>query len=588
MVVGPNGTGKSSILCAICLGLGGEPRLLGRADQVESFIQNGETEAEIELEVANEEGDDVIITRTIRSDGVESGNRKGNKSSTFTWNGLIVSGKKVREKVAADFQIQLDNLCTFLPQEKVGNFSGINSKDLLLETEKTLSKNKSLYETHLQLIEMEKELNGGDDEVDNLKKKVGLLEDEIKRYKVGVDRMEERKKAEEQAALLQKKILWLRLDKARDDYLALKEEKDNAKKTASELQDQLEPLVQAKIEAKERLEEAENDLGSFDQKVKMCEKNMEKQRQKYDRHDDQIEETLAELTTIDNTRKKYESEVEILREKVVKLQDALTGQTPMEDLEVELAEARKEHDSIRPEYVQVKKRSQELHREMSSENDKLTAEKRKLDRLQNESEQRRNHVLRQFDNVKKAYNWIRENRNSFRKEIVGPIACEIQPKSNNSAAYLERHVGNTLLKSFVVQDKSDYDLLYQKVRAEQNIAINIILVDRVDQNEPRAYSERKMAMLKKEHGIVGYLDESFEGPDIVVQALRSNAGVHKVLVGGDLTQESLDNRGLGQILSESETGDNKLQAYCLFASKKGQSFKYQSNISRYSGKPSIR
>ncbi|KAL7447892.1 hypothetical protein ACHAWC_000188, partial [Mediolabrus comicus] len=32
VVVGPNGTGKSTILCAICLGLGGQPPLLGRAD----------------------------------------------------------------------------------------------------------------------------------------------------------------------------------------------------------------------------------------------------------------------------------------------------------------------------------------------------------------------------------------------------------------------------------------------------------------------------------------------------------------------------------------------------------------------------
>ena len=29
MIVGPNGTGKSTIVCAIALGLGGSPKLLG-------------------------------------------------------------------------------------------------------------------------------------------------------------------------------------------------------------------------------------------------------------------------------------------------------------------------------------------------------------------------------------------------------------------------------------------------------------------------------------------------------------------------------------------------------------------------------
>nr|XP_041567356.1 structural maintenance of chromosomes protein 5-like [Taeniopygia guttata] len=34
LIVGGNGTGKSSIVCAICLGLAGKPSFLGRADKV--------------------------------------------------------------------------------------------------------------------------------------------------------------------------------------------------------------------------------------------------------------------------------------------------------------------------------------------------------------------------------------------------------------------------------------------------------------------------------------------------------------------------------------------------------------------------
>jgi len=34
VIVGPNGTGKSSIVCGICLGLAGHPKLLGRAKEV--------------------------------------------------------------------------------------------------------------------------------------------------------------------------------------------------------------------------------------------------------------------------------------------------------------------------------------------------------------------------------------------------------------------------------------------------------------------------------------------------------------------------------------------------------------------------
>jgi chromosome segregation ATPase len=589
MVVGPNGTGKSSILCAICLGLGGEPRLLGRADKVEAFIQNGETDAEIELEVTNEHGDDVVVTRTISSNySDEPKNNKGSKTSVFTWNGEIVSGKKVRERASSDFQIQLDNLCTFLPQEKVGNFSGINSKDLLLETEKALSDNQDLYNTHIKLIEMQEELQGGDDQVDNLKEKVELLEAEVKQYKVGVDRLKEREKAEEQADLLRKKILWLEVDNLRERCLELKLQKDAAKKEFEEIEDKLEPLERANNHARERLEAATNEVGAFDKEIKKHEKNMEKQKAKFERHDDQIEETLAELASIDNTRARLEEDAEKLRDKVDQLQNGLDQFTPIEELEESFAQARRDQETVRSQYNEKKTKLQELQRTLSSMNDEFSTEKRKLDRLQNEKEQRRKHVLRQFQDVKKAYDWIQNNRNVFRKEVIGPIACEISPKTNECAAYLEQHVPNALLKSFVVQDKSDYDLLYQKVRVERNIPINIIQVDRVSQDRSRVFSEQKMTMLKKEHGVVGYLDETFEGPDIVVQALKSNSAIDKVLVGNDRTQDSIDNRGLGEILSESENAGNNLQSYCIFASKGRQSFKYTSQISRYSGKPSLR
>jgi chromosome segregation ATPase len=564
------------------LGLGGEPRLLGRADQVETFIQNGEDDAEIELEVANEHGDDVVITRVIRK-----GESKKNRT-TFTWNGETISGKKVRERASERFQIQIDNLCTFLPQEKVGSFSGINSKDLLLETEKTLSENHDLYNTHLKLISMQEELQGGDNQVDNLNAKLENLEAEIKKYKIGVDKMEERKKAEEQADLLRKKILWLKCDAFQDKALALKKINDEAKENVAQLESKLEPLEQSNNVAKERLTNIQDEVNAFDKQITTHKNDMKKEEAKYQKHDDKIEEILIDITGIDTNRSNTERKAEDLRTKVEDLQNALNESPPIEELEEAFHQAREDQKNNYPMYQKKKSELQELQHKVLSVEDELTNAKRRLDRLQDEKEQRRNHVLRQFKEVKDAYDWIHNNRNLFRKEVIGPIACEISPKSNNAAAYLEQHVPNSTLKSFVVQDKSDYDLLYQKVRNEKKIAINIIQIDRIDQAEPRPYTDQKMAMLKQDHGVVGYLDESFEGPEVVIEALKSSAAIHKVLVGNDDTQDSLDDRGLGNILSEPENQGNRIIGYCIFASKRGKSFKYTSQISRYSGKPSLR
>jgi DNA repair exonuclease SbcCD ATPase subunit len=47
LVMGPNGTGKSTIVCAICLGLAGKPKILGRARSV-SYVS---IEAHMHLEL---------------------------------------------------------------------------------------------------------------------------------------------------------------------------------------------------------------------------------------------------------------------------------------------------------------------------------------------------------------------------------------------------------------------------------------------------------------------------------------------------------------------------------------------------------
>lgn len=147
VVIGANGTGKSTILNAICLGLGGDPNLLGRAHDARDYVMNGETKAEIEIDLVAEEGETPHTLRRVidRNKGSENGNGRG--ASTFYINDEKVKVKAVQQLVTETYGIQIGNLCTFLPQDKVGNFSAIKPQELLLETEKTLSQEQYFYNT---------------------------------------------------------------------------------------------------------------------------------------------------------------------------------------------------------------------------------------------------------------------------------------------------------------------------------------------------------------------------------------------------------------------------------------------------------
>jgi hypothetical protein len=82
MVIGPNGTGKSSIVSAICIGLGFSPKLLNRAEDLSAFVKNGEREGHIEIELQGRPGEqNPVIRRKIIKD---------NNSSSFYLNGEFV------------------------------------------------------------------------------------------------------------------------------------------------------------------------------------------------------------------------------------------------------------------------------------------------------------------------------------------------------------------------------------------------------------------------------------------------------------------------------------------------------------------
>lgn len=163
-------------------------------------------------------------------------------------------------------------------------------------------------------------------------------------------------------------------------------------------------------------------------------------------------------------------------------------------------------------------------------------------------------------------------------------AAEVEPADQQTASFLEQHVAQATWKSFVVECKEDYDLLYREVREKRGISINIIIVDRI-QDRPRMYSDERMSVLRDEHGFRGYLDECFKAPKHIAQALVNRHSVDYVLVGGEAVQNSIDRKDLIEFLATREAHDGRpgKQSSCFFYTHQNKAFKYNNTVSRYSG-----
>lgn len=104
MIIGPNGTGKSTIVCAIVLGLGGKLSTIGRAAHVAEYVKAGCEQAKIEIHLTNGQKDDIVICRQFNIQG----------KSSWLLNGSSSNIKEIQNLTKTfDIQVLILILCRF-------------------------------------------------------------------------------------------------------------------------------------------------------------------------------------------------------------------------------------------------------------------------------------------------------------------------------------------------------------------------------------------------------------------------------------------------------------------------------------------
>lgn len=583
MVVGANGTGKSTILNAICLGLGGDPKLLGRADDLREFIMHDKDRAEVLIELQNHPNKQKHIIRRVidRNKGSERGRGRG--ASTFYLNDEKCKIDDIRNLVSNEYSISIDNLCTFLPQDKVGNFSGFSDQQRLVETEKTLSTDGHLYQAHMKLIEEETEIEQSVLDVDSIEHSLKKLKHEFERLEREKDLAEERERAMEKIDLYQKKRIWLEFESLRLEAVVMKKEKDEMKNQVLKAKREIAPL-EAKYEKIDLLKtEMEAKFKSVEQSTQRCKNEISKQETKFEKHDDEIEEVMAKLSEIDSKRAKHEIHLEECQKRLAQLEQEHDSLPPKQQTQNEFDEANQRMKTLKRDWDAIKKDDRIIKSNVKELEEKANVIQSKLARMNDDVARRKEKVFRERRNLGMIDEWLSKNRSKFRRPVAGPIAVEVSTNSQDVASFLEFHVPKAVLCSFVVETKEDYNMLYEAGRQELKVPINVLLIPRIKEVR-RVYSKEKMDNLKRQHGIGGYLDEMFTAPDIVMQALRDHASIDKVLVGDEKTQHSIDHSRLLDLISKSESSSDQqaLMGSCVFSSKGDDYFRYTQNISRYS------
>jgi chromosome segregation ATPase len=234
MVIGPNGTGKSSLVCAICLGLGWGPKHLGRGGEVGEFVKHNMSDAQIEIELQrrpNEPRNHVVKLRIIR----DGNNRE------WWLDGKRTSLKAVQE-LTKSLSIQVDNLCQFLPQDKVSEFAALSPVELLQQTQRAAAPEQML-DWHEKLKRYRKDQKGLELQYGADKETLEGWENRQQNLRAEVQRLQERQQIQEKVNVLKKTIPFVEYRDAVNRHREFRDKKKAAQERLKKLEKRLAPTL---------------------------------------------------------------------------------------------------------------------------------------------------------------------------------------------------------------------------------------------------------------------------------------------------------------------------------------------------------
>ncbi|KAJ6299423.1 hypothetical protein OIU76_020397 [Salix suchowensis] len=521
LVIGPNGSGKSSIVCAIALGLGGEPQLLGRATSIGAYVKRGEESGHIKISLRGSTKDEKItIIRRIDT----------HNKSEWLFNGKVASKKEVTE-IMQQFNIQVNNLTQFLPQDRVCEFAKLTPVQLLEETEKAVG-DPQLPIQHRALVDKSRELKTIEMAVTRNGETLNQLQVLNAELEKDVERVRQRKVLLKKAESMKKKLPWLKYDAMKADYLKAKEAEKDAKQKLEEAAKTLNNL-------REPIEKQKLEKPQMDAKCKrlsnLIKENAKRRMEFLEKESSLGVQIRGKYKEMGDLKKEEES----CQQRIIKAKEDLAiAEEELQNFPVH--EPPKDVlDKLRSQISDLKvsanqKRIQKQDKEKIL-NQKNVALRQCVDRLK-DMENKNNKLLQALRNsgaekIFEAYHWLQEHRHELNKEVYGPVLLEVNVSNRDHADYLEGHVPYYIWKSFITQDPHDRDFLVRNLKSFDVPILNYVR-DKYRHKEPFFISNEM-----RELGIYSRLDQVFEAPDAVKEVLISQFGLEHSYIGSKETDQ---------------------------------------------------
>ncbi|KAI7820212.1 hypothetical protein BX661DRAFT_189383 [Kickxella alabastrina] len=536
MIIGPNGTGKSTIVCAIALGLGEKTSVLGRAKDISEFVKHGHERGHIEITLAGHGGATagdsgvVKIAREII--------REGNKS-TWHINGRHATATEVA-RTTRELQVQVGSLCQFLPQDRVVEFSKLSPQELLRETQVAVGREdlKSLQAELAVKRAQERQVMDGiqrsAQDTQDLRKKNELLERDVQRW-------QERLAAESQLRILTALVPVARYTEAKAGHDRAKEARRLALAAYQQAMNATGPAEEELEELEAKIAKSENQRRQLSGRRETLERDARRQMGKLTQLETAHRDLNSEMDELKKSAQRRREKIAALRAEVARLEAAHAEEQPpdeaaSEDARRRLADLRDRKMQLNNEIVAVQEEQTALMASGQRINRQLEQCGQQLKDLDNVALKRREGLRRFHNDSYRALEWVEANRDKFKQHVFAPICLEASVQDLRYANLIETLASMSTLRTFVTQCKEDYQTLTRHAIDTMRLRIDVVCNNRsLNSFLPPHPSEAIRSL-----GFDGYALDFIEAPRPVLAAMCVRDNIHEIPIAlGNVDNEAI-------------------------------------------------
>lgn len=175
--------------------------------------------------------------------------------ATDKWfiDGTRATKEAIADLVEVTFNIRLGNLCQFLPQDRLSEFSRLSESELLVATAEAIEPPETLA-MQRHLIDMGEQLRRAQLEISGIEKELATLSATNSHLLPQVERYRANAAHQTHISLLKAKRPWLEYNEARTTFLSAKAQRDSAQQISNQAASAIIPLRESLAELLNKLE----------------------------------------------------------------------------------------------------------------------------------------------------------------------------------------------------------------------------------------------------------------------------------------------------------------------------------------------